>query len=104
MEIVTVKRPSVIEDEYGNEVDGPLSVVKTVMAEVAPQIAGEPKLLGRTPIETNYNVYLFGSTDSGILATDTLTIRGEDTPVDGRIARWLEPPAGEHIQVRLVNG
>lgn len=104
METITLKRPSTTTDEYGNSIPGTLATVKTLQAEVAPQSADEPKLLGRSPIETNYNIYLPGVTDTGILATDTLTVRGEDTPVDGRIAIWREPPAGTHIQVRLVNG
>lgn len=99
-----MKRPSVITDAYGNEVDGALATIGTVQGLVAPQISGEPKLLGRSPFETNYNVYIPDVTNSGILPTDTLTVRGEDTPVDGRLARWTEPPGGEHIQVRLVNG
>lgn len=104
LETVTIKRPSTITDAYENPRPGPLAVVKTVQAEVAPQVADEPKLLGRSPIETNYNIYVIGVTDTGILPTDTLTVRGEDTPVDGRIAIWNEWPAGTHIQVKLVNG
>ncbi len=101
---MTVKRPSIITDEYGNTVDGPLSTVKTVQMLVAPLLSDEPRLVGRTPIEVNYNLYVVDAADSGILPTDTLTVRGEDTPVDGRISSWKEPPYGEHIQVKLVNG
>ena len=106
METITIKRPSVVTDEYGNEVPGPLATVGTVEMLVAPQVKDEPKLLGRTPIETNYNLYN-RSAASGILSTDTLTVRGEDVDVDGRIAIWLDKDGafkGEHIQVRLVNG
>ena len=99
-----MKRPSTTTDEYGNQIPGDLVTVKTLQALVAPQVADEPKLLGRSPIDTNYNIYLFGVTDSGVLPDDVLEVRGENTPVDGRIATWKQPPGGDHIQVRLVNG
>lgn len=106
METITIKRPSSTTDEYGNPVPGPLAPVGTVEMLVAPQMKDEPKLLGRTAIETNYNLYNRVAV-SGILPTDTVTVRGEDTPVDGRIATWYETDGtfkGEQIQVRLVNG
>ncbi len=99
-----MKRPSSITDAYGNTVDGPLTTIKTVQMLVAPLLSDEPRLLGRSAIEVNYNLYYVDVAVSGILATDTLTVRGEDTPVDGRISSWKEPPYGEHIQVKLVNG
>lgn len=101
-----MKRPTTITDEYGNSVPGPLTTIKTVSMLVAPQMADEPKLLGRTQVETNYSLYNREAA-SGILPTDTLTVRGEDTPVDGRIATWLNTDGtfhGEKIQVKLVNG
>lgn len=104
MESILVKRPLMVEDEYGNTVPGDLVTVKTLSGLVSPQSQDEPKLVGRSPVETNYNIYFPGITNTGILATDILGVRGEDTPVDGRISRWLEPPYGEHLQVRLVRG
>lgn len=101
-----MKRPSTITDEYGNSVPGPLATVKTVSMLVAPQMEDEPKLLGRSQFETNYSLYNREAL-SGILPTDTLTVRGEDTPVDGRIAVWYKKDGtvnGEKIQVKLVNG
>ena len=64
METITIKRPSVVTDEYGNEVPGPLATVGTVEMLVAPQVKDEPKLLGRTPIETNYNLYNRSAADT----------------------------------------
>lgn len=106
METITIKRPTVVTDTYGNDRPGPLQVVGTVSVLVAPQVEDEPKLLGRSPIDTNYSIYNRAGV-SGILPTDTLTVRGEDTPVDGRIALWYRRDGsfnGEKIQVRLVNG
>ena len=106
METITIKRPSTTTDVYGNTVLGPLATVGTVEMLVAPQMKDEPKLLGRSTIETNYNLYNRSGL-SGILPDDTLTVRGEDTPVDGRIAIWYNSDGtfkGEHIQVRLVTG
>lgn len=106
METITVKRPSTTTDEYGNQIPGTLTTVKTVEMLVAPQMKDEPKLVGRSPIETNYNLYNRVAV-SGILPDDVLTVRGEDTPVDGRIEIWYETDGtfkGEQIQVRLVNG
>lgn len=106
METVTIKRAGVVYDDYGNPIPGTLTVVGTVEMMVSPLQSDEPILLGRSPIEVNYNLYKRDGA-SGILATDTLTVRGEDVPVDGRVAVW-ENTAGEHkgdhIQVRLTVG
>lgn len=106
MEAVGVWRATEAEDEYGNPVQGDLEFVETLQLLVAPQVQDEPKLLGRSPILTNYNIF---SRDlpTGILPDDVLEVRGEKTPVDGRIAVWSNTDGtfnGEQIQVKLVSG
>lgn len=107
METITHKRPVDITDEYDNTVGGTLETVGTLQALIAPQMVGDTVLVGRSPIETNYNVYIPDQTGTGVGPDDVLTIRGQDVPVDGRIAEWPTfdgGQAGTHIQVRLVTG
>ena len=106
METVKVWRGAATTDIYGNPVYGEPVVVATLQLLVAPQVADEPKLLGRSAILTNYNLFN-REAPSGILPDDVLEVRGEKTPVDGRIAVWNNTDGtfnGEHIQVKLVTG
>jgi hypothetical protein len=106
MEAVGIYRPSSDVDAYGNPVDGELELIDTLYLLVSPQVTDEPKLLGRSALVTNYNVYN-QEKPSGILPDDILLVRGEMTPVDGRIAHWPNRDGsfnGEQIQVKLVAG
>lgn len=106
METVTIKRASTTTDEYGNTIPATYTSVGTVEMLVAPRMEGETQMVGRTAIETNYNLFN-RATISGILPTDVLTVRGQDVPVDGRIEIWYDKDGvfkGEQIQVRLVTG
>lgn len=106
METVTIKRATLAHDGYGNPIPGDLEVVGTVEMLVAPLMSEEPVMLGRSPIEVNYNLFTRGQA-TGILADDILTVRGEDVPVDGRVQSW-QGKRGEHrgdqVQIRLTVG
>lgn len=90
-ETVTRLRAPLVEDRYGSEVRDWDNATESAVTGciVAPRHEGEDHEDGRQGVIVGFTVYAPAGAD--ILATDRLTIRGDDHEVDGEPGAWVNP-------------
>lgn len=107
MEQVDVYRGDPITDADGNTVQGPLSLVASFPALVAPVNTPEAQAVDSTGVTWDHTVYIRCDEPTGILDTDVLDVRGRRVPVDGVVAQWRDVHGryvGDVVNVRLKEG
>lgn len=96
---VTIVRPGMVEDEYGNErPDWGVAAVRTAVAgvNVQPQGGSVEDTDDRQVTVTGWRLYTPRRMDLDLRETDRVEFDGMTLQVTGKVARWPAPGGGVH--------
>jgi head-tail adaptor len=103
---VTVVRPALTQDRYGNEVSDWATATRTAVADVAvlPTSQVEDATGARVSLTTGWRLYSKPGTEPDVRASDRVEWRGFTLEVVGEVARWPHPlrrGAVHHVEAEL---
>lgn len=107
MEQVDVYRGTPTLDADGNTVQGPLELVASFPALVAPATTPESGATDSAGVTWDHTIYIRSCEPTGILDTDLIGVRGRRVPVDGVVAQWRNRVGnyvGDVVNVKLQEG
>lgn len=107
MEQIDVYRGEPVTDADGNTVQGPLTLIASFPALVAPANTAETGATDSAGVTWDHTLYIRADRPTGILDTDLIGVRGRKVPVDGVVAQWSDTHGayvGDVVRVRLREG
>lgn len=89
IEPIVIRRPSIVEDPYGDPIEGEYADAGEYLGRFAPNNPAEPVEVGRNAVITGGTVYLRDlSVAPDIASSDRARVRGVEYEIDGEVGLW----------------